>query len=361
MDRQEKIKQLWQSCFHDDEEFIRLYFNSKYRDQHSMLYEENGNPLSAFLMLPYLIKWHGTYLNSSYISGACTDEKARNRGLMKDLLKKGFQKMYENGITVSTLIPAEEWLFNFYRQSGYATTFDSYIETVKSSTLSQTNIQVSSFNEFSPNMAAQAYPWFDRRYQQYTCAILHTKEDYLTNIEDCYHSGGRLAIAFAPDCITPCGWGLAIPQGQDIRVKECVYESMEIRNALLKCFSDLWPSEYLKCRIAAPVAGKSIQIYKYGMARIIHVSDMLQQVAAVMPEMSLTLEVEDDILPQNTGCYSIYQGKCIKNSSSVITTDIRTDIPTLTQAVFGYHPETLPPPLSQLFAPQNPYMNLMLD
>ena len=44
--------ELWRRCFEDTDEFIRFYFERKYSDANSLIYEENGKALSALQMLP---------------------------------------------------------------------------------------------------------------------------------------------------------------------------------------------------------------------------------------------------------------------------------------------------------------------
>ena len=57
--------ELWRRCFEDTDEFIRFYFERKYSDANSLIYEKNGKALSALQMLPYPMRWekcHGRYI-----------------------------------------------------------------------------------------------------------------------------------------------------------------------------------------------------------------------------------------------------------------------------------------------------------
>ena len=102
--------ELWRRCFEDTDEFIRFYFERKYSNANSLIYEENGKALSALQMLPYPMRWENVTVDTSYISGACTLPDVRNRGFMTLLLQNALQEMYDRGIAFSTLIPAEDWL-----------------------------------------------------------------------------------------------------------------------------------------------------------------------------------------------------------------------------------------------------------
>ena len=53
MNKKQQVMELWRRCFEDTDEFIRFYFERKYSDANSLIYEENGKALSALQMLPY--------------------------------------------------------------------------------------------------------------------------------------------------------------------------------------------------------------------------------------------------------------------------------------------------------------------
>lgn len=356
MDKKEQILNLWKQNFHDPEEFVRFYFDQKYSDENSLLYEENGQPMSALLMLPYPMTWQGIVVNTSYISGACTREEARNHGLMTLLLKEAFKEMNLRDIALSTLIPAEEWLYAYYGNLGYAPVFDYSIETLTVHPGAPA-LPVICPEKFDTDFASRLLPYFEQKMKARTCCIQHPGNDYLAIVKENYLCGGRLAATFSPASATPTGWALAIPEDGTIKVKECLYNSAEDKKALLQHFSQLWQNHRLECKIL-PQANA---IQHHGMARITNAFPMLQHIAGQQPTLSLSVKVSDPQLPQNEGIYLLSDGKCKKQEIQEIPTDIETDIPMLTQALLGYHPDQLPSPLSVLSPQQQPYMNLMLD
>ena len=64
--------------------------------------------------------FEGEDIHTAYISGACTHPDYRNQGVMHELLSQAFARMLHNNVALSTLIPAEPWLFDYYGRSGYA-------------------------------------------------------------------------------------------------------------------------------------------------------------------------------------------------------------------------------------------------
>ena len=45
MNKKQQVMELWRRCFEDTDEFIRFYFERKYSDANSLIYEENGKAL----------------------------------------------------------------------------------------------------------------------------------------------------------------------------------------------------------------------------------------------------------------------------------------------------------------------------
>lgn len=358
MNKRQQVTELWHRNFQDSEEYVRFYFDRKYSDENSLVYEENGKALSALLMLPYPMNWKGVTIATSYISGACTLEEARNRGLMTQLLKTAFQEMNKRGILLSTLIPAEDWLFNYYENPGYAVVFDYSSESVRvGAKSSSSEIKVMIPEKYDADFADRLFPYFDQQMQKRPCCIGHPIEDYRSIVEDTYLSAGYLAATRPASSDTITGWALALPEDGVIRVKEMFCDSPAEREALLQAFSGILNITELECRTPARDSGSK----RYGMARIINVLPLLEHWAALHTDLSVSLKVNDPFLATNQGIYILDQGVCRKNDSPDIQTDIETDIPTLTRALLGYRPDQLPRALAGLTEQEHPYMNLMLD
>ena len=50
----EEVMSLWKTCFHDTDEFVRFYFERKYKEENALLWrDERGKAVSALQMLPY--------------------------------------------------------------------------------------------------------------------------------------------------------------------------------------------------------------------------------------------------------------------------------------------------------------------
>ena len=87
-----ETRHLWERSFADPKTFIDLYFREKYRKERNETIVRDGRVVAALQKLPYPLTYGGRMLPASYISGACTDENYRRRGLMGELLVQSREK-----------------------------------------------------------------------------------------------------------------------------------------------------------------------------------------------------------------------------------------------------------------------------
>lgn len=114
---------LWELCFPDDSGFNPYYLDRLLSVSDTLLCIEDGLLAAMTQMLPYALRLQGQELSVTYIYGACTHPEFRRRHLMSRLLEESFRIDAERGRAASMLIPAEPWLFDFYRPFGYEPAF----------------------------------------------------------------------------------------------------------------------------------------------------------------------------------------------------------------------------------------------
>ncbi len=179
----DEARALWHECFPSDPDvFLDLYFNEVYRPENTLLLrdESTGLNVAHIQCLPYRIHWRGMDWGAGYISGACTLPQYRGRGLMRDLMREAFELMRSRGDVFSFLIPAEPWLYDFYRQkAGYQTAF--YHRTVTS---------VTAQPAIPPHTDA---PTFIAAAERMSEGVLHTLAQWRTIGRDLELAGGGYA------------------------------------------------------------------------------------------------------------------------------------------------------------------------
>ncbi|WP_455971624.1 GNAT family N-acetyltransferase [Bacteroides congonensis] len=334
----EQVKALWKLCFEDSEEFVEMYFKLRYKNEVNVAIQSGDEVISALQMLPYPMTFCGEMVQTSYISGACTHPDFRSKGVMRELLSQSFARMLRNGIQFSTLIPAEPWLFDYYKRMGYATVFQY---SVKEMTLPE----FIPSKEIAVNVVSkpqdEVYSYLNKKLSERPCCIQHSAEDFQVIMADLPISGGNLFVAKQANEIR----GIAIIYKREncIIINELLAEDKDTEYSLLFAIK-----QYTGCNhiIQLLPPDKELPQHSLGMARIINAKEVLQIYASAFPEDDMQLEVSDKQLSVNNGYYYLSDGKCRYSAERLPGAHIQMNISELTEKI-----------LKKL----NPYMSLMLN
>jgi predicted acetyltransferase len=169
------VRRLWKICFDDDEDFMHLYFTKKYADENTLIYTIGNEVVASLQMLPYGFTFCEEEILTTYISGACTLPEHRHKGYMGQLLMSAFEMMQQRNIALSMLIPAEDWLYNYYARYGYERVFDAD---------ESSPIQLKDFIEQADGNLERAYAIFDSYFRPLDFCIQKTEDDFLTILKD---------------------------------------------------------------------------------------------------------------------------------------------------------------------------------
>jgi GNAT superfamily N-acetyltransferase len=288
--KKEQVIGLWKDAFGDSDAFMHLYFDRVYRDENALVIEKEGKILSALQMLPYTMTFWGKEINVAYISGACTAPSEQGKGLMKQLLQEAFREMQRRRIALTALIPAEKWLFTYYRSQGYTEVFEyslkvytrqEYILPVKDLTVSPV--------EDNPDDGV--YAFFDRKLRERPICMLHSKEGLSTILKDLELSGGKCFAAFAPGG-RPVGIAFVLPPTEGrvpecVLIKEILFENEKARKRLLFDITKYY--NVLKAVYRIPFYDGGSITYPYGMARVMDRERLIRIWMEAHPESPVSL------------------------------------------------------------------------
>ena len=118
------LRSMWKTCFEDTDEFIDLHFSRKYKAKNTLIYFDGDVAAASLQMFEYEITFYGETLPFYYLAGLCTLPQHRKKGYMAQLIAEAHRIMEQRDIPLSILIPAEEWLYGFYRKYGYEQVFE---------------------------------------------------------------------------------------------------------------------------------------------------------------------------------------------------------------------------------------------
>ena len=170
-----QICQMWKTVFGDSDAYIDLYFREKYKNEQTLLYEENGKVVASLQMLPYQFTFCQMEIPIAYISGAGTLPEARKKGYMQQLLIRSFDEMAKNRVSLSILVPQENWLLYFYEKYGYAQTFDEG---------SSQQVDLRTLLELNNGDEKAAFRKFDALFRSKDMTVQKTFNDFRVIVEE---------------------------------------------------------------------------------------------------------------------------------------------------------------------------------
>lgn len=334
----EQVRALWNLCFEDNKEFVDMYFRLRYKNEVNVAIQSGDEVIAALQMLPYPMTFCGETVQTSYISGACTHPDFRSKGVMRELLSQSFARMLRNGVLFSTLIPAEPWLFDYYKRTGYASVFQYSVKEINlPEFIPSKEITIGAVSEFQE----EVYSYLNKKLSERSCCIQHTPEDFLVIMADLAISNGSLFVARQANEIK----GAAVIYNGENRViiNELSADNKDVEHSLLYAIKQHTGSNRMTQLL--PPDEKQPQ-HALGMARIINAKEVLQIYAAAFPEDGMQLEVSDKQLSVNNGYYYLSKGKCRYSTGRLPGAHISMNMNELSERI-----------LKKL----NPYMSLMLN
>jgi predicted acetyltransferase len=289
--KKRQIINLWKTVFGDSDKFIRLYFKRVYKDENALAIEKNGRVVSALQMLPYTMTFCGEEISVAYISGACTLPSEQGKGLMSNLLQNAFDEMRERKTAVSVLIPAEKWLFNYYRTRGYTEIFEYSLKIyTRNEYVIPEPGRLAVQQKKDPDNALYAY--FDRKLRERPLGILHSYEDFAVILKDLEISNGCFFVAYNHDR-QPAGMAFVflpeiITGAEDcsVLIKEIMYDSEQVKAHLLYEITRRF--NVFKAVYRIPFNNSQVT-YPYGMARVMDTERLINLWAAAHPECKLSV------------------------------------------------------------------------
>ena len=295
-----ETRSLWERSFADPRAFIDLYFREKYRKERNETIVRDGRVVSALQKLPYPMTYGGVLLPASYISGACTDEEYRRRGLMGELLEQTHRAMQREQAAFSFLIPATPELFAYYAKQGYTPCFRFGWTTETPSPLSS---QASTLNTQASIPSDEHLIYLRDRMQERTMCVQHPLSDLRAVVDDMNLAGDTLWEVRRGTLLV--GVALCRAEADGVLLRECLSDDDEARDALVAGIAAHYGRTEVDVVDATATVGEYI-----GMARIIDAEAMLTAYARLHPEVSCTLRVADPQLAENNGCYRVAEGGC---------------------------------------------------
>ena len=113
----DRTKPLWERIFAEDSDrFLDYYYEVKTADNEILVLERDGEILSMLQLNPYRLQLGAAQVEAAYVIAVATDSRYRHQGMMARLLKRAMQDRQEKEQPFLFLMPAAEAI---YRPFGF--------------------------------------------------------------------------------------------------------------------------------------------------------------------------------------------------------------------------------------------------
>lgn len=350
--RHDEIKQLWQECFADSDEWTEMFFSKVYRDEDLLSVRRNNRLSSMLLLQRYNMLFHGAEIGAGYICGACTRHSERGKGLMSALIGSALDAARQRGDALCFLIPADSNLYRFYAREGFATVF--YTDE-----LYYTSAHVfkcpADYSVIDDMCDPEVYDAFSRMERSQPGRILHSRCDFANILDDTILSDGMVVAVTGIDRRIS-GIGFAMKRDGMVVVADLLADSDDAAQAILYRVRERFPATPMKILVQAGDNPSSLS--PRGMARIVNPGRCLEAIAAANYDFKGCFRIHDPLLRDNCRIYHVADGHVESCITHVPTTSYPIiDIDTFTRAVFDASETTKLPGLPSI----RPHLALMLD
>lgn len=126
VEHRKNIVSLWNECFDDSRDYIE-FFLDRCSDKICLGHIESSSIKSMLFLLNGEINGY----SCKYIYAACTEKKARCRGLMGSLIEYAKEYCRSHGVDFIFLVPGEESLYSYYSRFGFIPAMKRYDREIK--------------------------------------------------------------------------------------------------------------------------------------------------------------------------------------------------------------------------------------
>lgn len=117
---EEQILRIWEECFGDSKEYIKMYLEKRFETENMMVIHEDGKIVSMASFLPVQVTINGKQESARYVYAVATLPTYRKRGYASEIIKHATGKYQEPLI----LQPADDAMEAYYGNLGFISAFE---------------------------------------------------------------------------------------------------------------------------------------------------------------------------------------------------------------------------------------------
>ena len=336
----------WKDSFKDSEEQIKFYFDNVYNGKNYLVLEDNSKIVSSLHENDYIFNFNNKSVNSKYIVGVSTDITMRNKGYMSKLLISMLENSKKKSMPFVFLTPINPII---YRKFGfeYFSNIEYYnfsVEELTNFKLPSNNYSYIEINEENKNLYLDALIKIYNSNMKDDFCYLERDNFYFDKILKEANSDGMKTFILYKDK-KACAYIIFGLYEENIEIRECMaLDCISYKEILALIYG--YRDYYKNINLASPnnsniefLFDNQLNIEKivkpFMMMRILNPLSIFKNLK--LKSSNIKIYIEDKILKENTGLYSLNNEISFSNILEEKTTyDLKIDIGDLVFLITGY-------------------------
>lgn len=336
----------WKDSFKDSEEQIKFYFDNVYNVKNYLVLEDNSKIVSSLHENDYIFNFNNKSVNSKYIVGVSTDITMRNKGYMSKLLISMLENSKKKSMPFVFLTPINPII---YRKFGfeYFSNIEYYnfsVEELTNFKLPSNNYSYIEINEENKNLYLDALIKIYNSNMKDDFCYLERDNFYFDKVLKEANSDGMKTFILYKDK-KACAYIIFGLYEENIEIRECMaLDCISYKEilALIYGYRDYYKNINLASSNNSNIEflfDNQLNIEKivkpFMMMRILNPLSIFKNLK--LKNSNIKIYIEDKILKENTGLYSLNNEISFSNILEEKTTyDLKIDIGDLVFLITGY-------------------------
>lgn len=301
------LRRLWDECFPVERDWAALYMRERYSPERVLVVEENGELAGMVHFNPSSLDYHGSSVAVMHMFGLGISPDLRGRGYARELVRHLCGLAAEKGIPMLAVSPYSDDLRGFYRRLGFGDAFSVSRENYGRDELGELSETV---GPVTPDGAFKANTMYEK-VLRHRCHLHRSAADWRFLTLAAEITGGRMLCVRRDGEL--CGYAVYMKRDGEVTVREVFAEDEVEYNALRA--GVLEDAGVDSAKIESPACAHSAK--KGAMLRPVDASALFALAAGYRPlEGEMTVELEDPLLPECSGRYTVRASDVSKGDRS---------------------------------------------
>ena len=336
----------WKDSFKDSEEQIKFYFDNIYNEENYLVLEDNSKIISSLHANDYIFNFNNESINSKYIVGVSSDVTMRNKGYMSKLLISMLENFKKKSMPFVFLTPINP---KIYRKFGfeYFSNIEYYnflVEELTNFKFPNNNHLYIEINEENKNLYLNDLIKIYNSNMKGNFCYLERNNFYFDKILKEANSDEMKTFILYKNKVASAYIIFGLYE-ENIEIRECLaLDSITYKEILALIYG--YKDYYKNVSLASPNnsnieflfdnqlnIGKNIKPFM--MMRILNPLSIFRNLK--LENSNIKIYIEDKILKENTGLYSLNNEICFSNiTEEKASYDLKIDIADLVFLITGY-------------------------